>query len=277
MKKHILTVIFIVGFLLCIYPIASSFINELGQRNFIGTYESNIKEHKDELLKEIEKAKKYNEALYKSEDIVLDDTSILSSESYNNICDITGTGIMGNIEIPKIDLKLPIYHGTSNEALAGGAGHMEGSSFPVGGINTHSIITGHRGLPNATLFLRLDELVKDDLFYINLGDRTLYYKVNDIFVVEPEDMEKLKIEDGKDKVSLVTCTPYGINTHRLIITGERTEDIKKENVKIVEKVKGKLSKRKFLTNVLPFVLLFVGIIKMEVSRIRKRSEKYKEI
>lgn len=277
MKKYILTVVFVTGFLLCIYPIASSFINEFSQRNFVGTYENDIKEHKDELLKEIEKAEEYNRVLYKTEKMVSDDnTSILSSESYNNICDITGTGIMGSIEIPKIDLKLPIYHGTSDEALAGGSGHMEGTGFPVGGINTHSVITGHRGLPNATLFLRLDELTRGDSFCIHLGDITHYYKVENIFVVEPEDMERLKIEEGKDKISLVTCTPYGINTHRLIITGERTEDIKKEDVKIVEKVKEKLSPRKLFTNVLPFVLFFAVTIKMAVSRIRKRSEKNKE-
>lgn len=129
--------------------------------------------------------------------------------------------ILGSIEIPKINVNLPVYQGTDEETLKKGVGHISWSSPPIGGINTHSLLAGHRGLPGALLFTRLNELKEGDLFYIKINKKTLVYKVCNIKVVKPEETEELSIQEGRDLLSLVTCTPYGINTHRLVVTGER--------------------------------------------------------
>lgn len=134
-----------------------------------------------------------------------------------------GDGVMGSIDIPKIDVDLPIYHGTSESVLELGAGHLYGSSLPVGGTGTHSVITGHRGLVKALMFTRLDELKKGDSFYIKVMGETLGYKIDRISVIEPSDVSKLKIVKGEDRVTLMTCTPYGVNTHRLLVSGLRAK------------------------------------------------------
>lgn len=134
-----------------------------------------------------------------------------------------GSGVMGSISIPKIDVDIPIYHGTSESVLELGAGHLYGTSLPVGGEGTHSVITGHRGLIKALMFTRLDELEKGDSFYVKVMGETLGYKVDRIEVIEPSDVSKLKIVDGEDRVTLMTCTPYGVNTHRLLVSGVRAQ------------------------------------------------------
>ena len=134
----------------------------------------------------------------------------------------TGDGVMGAIRIPKISVRLPIYHGTSQSALASGAGHLYGSSLPVGGKNTHAVITGHRGLVDAMMFTRLDEMRVGDYFYIEVMGRTLGYRVDRISVIEPNDTSKLKIVPSEDRVTLMTCTPYGVNTHRLLVSAVRS-------------------------------------------------------
>ena len=146
------------------------------------------------------------------------------------------TGVMGVIVIPKISVKLPIYHGTEEDVLAVGAGHMEGSALPVGGENTRCVITGHRGLPNSKLFTRLDELKKEDLFFLDVCGRTLAYEVSKIEVIEPEITEVLEPEKGEDLVSLITCTPYGLNTHRLVVTGKRVPYRESERKNLPKKV-----------------------------------------
>ena len=142
---------------------------------------------------------------------------------YNNILNLDHSGIMGYLEIPCISVNLPIYHGTDAEILERGVGHLAASSIPVGGKSTHSVLTGHTGLSSAKLFTDLTEMKNDDLFFIHVLDRTLAYKVDQISVVKPEDTEKLQIIDGKDYVTLVTCTPYGVNDHRLLVRGARTK------------------------------------------------------
>lgn len=134
----------------------------------------------------------------------------------------SGGGVMGTIRIPKISVNLPIYHGTSQSALASGAGHLYGSSLPVGGKSTHAVITGHRGLVNATMFTRLDEMRVGDYFYLDVMGHTLGYQVDRISVIEPNDTSKLKIVPGEDRVTLMTCTPYGVNTHRLLVSAVRS-------------------------------------------------------
>ena len=252
---------FFTGFILCVYPMFAAVINDIRQSDVIGTYETKLQEKEDQLISEKLKAKEYNKELYDKKDAVIcnieDDN--LSEKNYYNIMDITNTGIMGSIEIPDIKVKLPIYHGTNEECLSSGAGHMEGTSFPVGGVNSHCVITGHRGLPGASLFLRLDELEEEDVFFIDLGGEKLFYKIVRISVVEPNDMDSLMIEEGKDLVSLVTCTPYGINTHRLIVTGERSEPLNEAEENICVKHK-KPSFRRVTMMFLPFILLLTGFI-----------------
>lgn len=143
-------------------------------------------------------------------------------QEYQSLLD-AGQGVMGSIRIPKIDVNLPIYHGTSEDALAVGAGHLYGTSLPVGGKSTHSVITGHRGLPNSLLFTRLDEMKKGDSFYIEVMGKTLGYKVDRITVIKPDDSSKLRITKGEDRATLMTCTPYGVNSHRLLVSGVRAE------------------------------------------------------
>jgi sortase A len=142
---------------------------------------------------------------------------------YNDTLDLTGTGVMGYIDIDKIGVELPIYHGVDAEVLQIGVGHLEGSSLPVGGVNTHCILSGHRGLPSAKLFTDLNEMAIGDRFTITVLDRVLTYEVDQIKVVLPEDASELAIEEGKDYCTLVTCTPYGINTHRLLVRGIRVD------------------------------------------------------
>lgn len=151
-----------------------------------------------------------------------DDGSASSKdEEYQGLLD-SGGGVMGTIRIPKISVNLPIYHGTSQSALASGAGHLYGNSLPVGGKNTHAVITGHRGLVNATMFTRLDEMRVGDYFYLDVMGHTLGYQVDRISVIEPNDTSKLKIVPGEDRVTLMTCTPYGVNTHRLLVSAVRS-------------------------------------------------------
>lgn len=262
---------FLFGFILCVYPMIAAFADDIRQIGIIGTYENKIMENEDLLIKEKNKAEEYNKALYEKNSIVINEenTEILKEENYYNIYDITGTGIMASIEIPCINVKLPVYHGTSEETLSSGAGHMEGTSFPIGGQNSHCVITGHRGLPDANLFLRLDELEKGDLFYISSGKDVLAYKVREIKIIEPEDIKIMDIEEGKDLVSLVTCTPYGINTHRLVVTAERTK-ILKEKMETVNKTKAyKSSLRRIIMMFLPFILLLTGMVILISERKRR--------
>ena len=142
---------------------------------------------------------------------------------YDSLLDANGTGMMGYITIPEIRCKLPIYHGVEDSVLQVGIGHIEGSSLPVGGRGTHCVLSGHRGLPSAKLFTDLDKLEKGDIFLLHIYDKVLTYEIDQISIVEPEDYGLLEIEDGKDLCTLLTCTPYGINTHRLLVRGHRVE------------------------------------------------------
>lgn len=274
-SKVIPRVVFILGFLICIYPLGSSMIEAFYQREAITTYEKAVNSiDKIELEEEYKKAEEYNSALFNYNNSMLSTSSlsILGEESYNNILNI-GNGIMGSIEIPKINVNLPIYHGTSDEVLSIGVGHVYSSSLPIGGINSRSVLTGHRGLPNAKLFTRLDEVVEGDLFFIRIQDKTLAYKVNKIEVIEPEDVDAVSIIEGKDLVSLITCTPYGINTHRLVVTGERVPYEKSEYEGIQSKT---MSYREIIFASIPFVFLG-GAIVFRIRDKKSRKERENEI
>ena len=236
-RKVVGNIFFCVGILLCSYPFISGMVHRQEQRTVISTYESNLVQDTKEMDRVLEKAKEYNRILNDIKGIVvessLQEMNGLSDEEYNNQLNMTGSGVMGSLEIPKIDVNLPIYHGTEDSVLSKGVGHLQGSNLPVGEKNTRSILTGHRGLPSAKLFTRLDELKKGDLFFIRVCGKILAYEVRKIEVIKPEEAETLSVVSGKDLVSLITCTPYGINTHRLVVTGERVtyEQKKQDNIK----------------------------------------------
>ena len=276
-RKILINAIFIIGLILCSYPIISNLIESYYQKNIIATYSKNIsnREAKD-LEKEYKRAMEYNEKLYSIQNTNIvnnkdsKDNSILSEDSYNNILNM-GNGVMGSIEIPKINVNLPIYHNTFDEVLSVGAGHVFGSSLPVGGMNTRSFLTAHRGLPSAKLFTRLDELVEGDLFFIRVLDKTLAYKIYDIKEILPEDISSIRTEEGKDLVSLITCTPYGINTHRLVVTGERVPFVQSEYDEIKEKP---LSLRELLFISIPliFILTIGGLKIKKIIKNRRKGE-----
>ena len=233
-------------------------IEQRHQADAVATYQKAADKSEDKLEQMLAKAKEYNDMLYQSEGAIVDgmDTQLLSDQSYQSVLDISGTGTMGSLDIPKINVELPIYHGTEEEALSNGIGHLQGSSLPIGGENVHSVLTGHRGLPSSKLLVRLDEMETGDLFFVRVANETLAYRVSDIQVVKPEETSCLKIQPGKDLVSIVTCTPYGINTHRLVVTGERVAYKKAEYERIKTEIP---SVRELLFTILPFAFIAVSI------------------
>lgn len=239
----------------------------------ISTYESKVKHtDKAKINEQIQRAHNYNDMLFQTMGASVGDidTDILSDESYENILNLSDNGIMGSIEIPKIGVDLPIYHGTSDDVLSNGVGHLQNSSFPVGGENTRTVLTGHRGLPNAKLFTRLDELKKDDLFYIHVGNKTLAYQIYKIEIVKKEEApDVLGIEEGKDLATLLTCTPYGINTHRLILTGKRVPYSEKKKEAIEPEM---MSWRELLFTALPFLIVFMLVIRFIILNKRKERK-----
>lgn len=226
-KKWLLRAMFLIGFLLCAFPFISEIVVGYKQSKVVATYQEIAEANEDKCETILQFAQLYNDNLYYADVGLQYDPVILSHTNYLKQLDITGNGIMGSLDIPKIDVNLPIYHGTSEEVLANGIGHIEGTSLPVGNINSHVALSGHRGLPSSKLLVRLDEMEEGDYFYIRCGNMTMAYQVISIQVVDPEDTECIAIQEGKDLVSLVTCTPYGINTHRLVVTGEHVTYVPK--------------------------------------------------
>lgn len=256
-KFSVWNLIFILGLICTAYPLVASIYEGFIQRNTIATFTQERENASEEdLIKLLEEAKEYNDNLWQSRGGVVGniDMDFYSDENYQRQLRSENSEVMGYIEIPKISVNLPIYHGTDDEILKIGVGHFQGSSLPVGEENTRSILTGHRGLPNSKLFTRLDEMEKGDLFYLTTAGQTIAYKVNDIEVIEPDEVDKLETVSGKDLVSLITCTPYGLNTHRLIVTGERTDynPIVKSSIS-----SSGMSLRELIFAALPF--LFIGI------------------
>ena len=230
MKKKlsniVIILIFVAGLSLLVYPFVANKWNSYRQDRLISNYEKIVSQKSDSIDydAEMKKAKAYNDALAPH---ILPDSFIKAEnqksedKSYISALNLAGDGIMGIVEIPKIDVKLPIYHTTSEEVLSKAAGHLEGSSLPVGGKDTHAVISAHRGLPSATLFTDLDQVKKGDHFLVHVLNKTLCYEVDSIVETEPDDTSALAVQEGKDLVSLLTCTPYGVNTQRLIVTGHR--------------------------------------------------------
>lgn len=226
MKKHLsnmlLILVLIVGLSLILYPTVSDHWNALHQSQAIMNYAEEVTQ-----LDEKQYAELWNAAVAYNQKLPGKENPYLVSEEqkaeYTQLLNLSGTGIMGYIEVPKIGVSLPIYHGVSDHVLQVAIGHLEWTSLPTGGLSTHCVISGHRGLPSARLFTDLDRLATGDLFVIRVLDEILTYEVDQILVVEPDETKALLIEQGMDLCTLVTCTPYGVNTHRLLVRGHRVE------------------------------------------------------
>lgn len=225
----IAVLIFLCGAGIFLYPLISNGLAEKHQSDVIQDYQKHLNdEDKSFYASEMQKAREYNESLVGDpvHDPFVPGTGYALPDNYLDCLNIDG--IMGYIEIPKIQVKLPIYHGTSSETLEKGVGHIESTTLPIGGDFTHSVLTGHRGLPSAKLFTDLDQLKVGDRFYIHVLDQVLAYEVDQIQIILPEEMQVLSNIPGRDLITLVTCTPYGVNTHRLLVRGTRIPYIPEE-------------------------------------------------
>ncbi len=223
MKKDrtnlILVLIFIIGLSVVLYPTVSDYWNSRTQSRAIASYSETVAAMDEEDYNEVfAAAESYNQALGK---VKMPFVNFDQVEGYEELLDVSGTGIMGYVTIEKIRVELPIYHGTEDSVLQIAAGHLQGSSLPVGGKGTHSVISAHRGLPSAKLFTDLGELEEGDTFTVTVLNRKLTYRVNQIRIVEPQEIQELEIDPEEDYCTLMTCTPYGINSHRLLVRGIR--------------------------------------------------------
>ena len=216
----------LVGVCIVAYPTVSDHWNARVQSRAITAYQRVVSDASDEAIGRARAAAAlYNQALFDTQQRGVPTGEVLSA--YDDTLNLGGDGIMGYLVIPSIDVRLPIYHGTSDEVLQTAAGHVASSSLPLGGASTHAVLLGHRGLPSARLFTDLDQLERGDYFELHVLNDVLYYKVYDIRIVEPVEMNDLRVEVGRDMVTLATCTPYGVNTHRLLIMGERMPEPEK--------------------------------------------------
>ena len=213
----------LVGLSLLLYPTISNCWNSFHQSKTIATYMETVAEMDDSDYEGMwREAQAYNTALPRDQGRF--QLSEEEKQVYEGLLRVSDDGIMGYVEIPSINVELPIYHGTDEEILQIAVGHIQGSSLPVGGPGTHCVISGHRGLPSAKLFTDLDQLTKGDIFILHVLDETLTYEVDQIHIVEPDDVSLLSMEEGEDLCTLVTCTPYGVNSHRLLVRGHRVEN-----------------------------------------------------
>ena len=219
----LLALVFLAGLSFLLYPVVSNYLNTRMQSGVVSGYQEYVQTtNTEEHLRMISQAKQYNEDL-----LSLPKGFAMTEEQkavYNSLLNLSGSGMMGYLEIPCIDVTLPIYHGTEEDVLQQAIGHIEWSSLPVGGESTHCVVSGHRGLPTADLLTHIDRMRLGDRFYLNVLGQTLEYQVDAINVVLPSDTSLLTIEEGKDYVTLLTCTPYGINSHRLLVRGSRILD-----------------------------------------------------
>lgn len=277
-KDIIRLLVLVVAFAVLLYPTVSSYVNEKNGSKVVSNYDAeSVRLSNAEKEKMLEDARAYNKEMLSNIDLI--DPFSQGEKSldarYESLLNIDGSGMMGYIRIPKIKVEIPIYHGTSESVLQAGVGHFWGTSLPVGGESTHTVLTGHRGLPTKTLFTNMDKLVKGDVFYIKVLDETLAYKVDQILTVLPEETEALSIVPGQDYATLVTCTPYAINTHRLLVRGHR---IPYEEAVKIEKNTSTGIELSFTTKVLIVTLgiIFIGlIIAMLYSLYDKRRRKKK--
>ena len=227
MRRKLSTILFVIVFLaglsLLLYPTVSDYWNSFHQSRAIASYVDAVDNTDEQKLEEMRQAAEaYNEKLLSKQDRY--DMSDSDRAEYESLLDVSGTGVMGYVEIPSINVSLPIYHGTDNTILQIGVGHIEGTSLPVGGASTHCAVSGHRGLTSSKLFTDIDQMAEGDTFKLYVLGETLTYEVDQIRTVLPDELDDLAIEEGKEYCTLVTCTPYGINSHRLLVRGHRVEN-----------------------------------------------------
>ena len=279
-SKLMIGIIFLAGLSLLLYPFVANQWNNYRQKQLISSYEQTVSQKEAsngiDYDAELKKAEAYNEALLPS---ILPDSFAIADASeedqtYMNTLNIAGDEMMGIVEIPKIDIKLPIYHTTEEDVLKQAAGHLEGSSLPIGGKSTHAVISAHRGLPSASLFTDLDQLKKGDHFLIHVLNKTLCYEVDKISVVKPEETSALAVEEGEDLVTLLTCTPYGVNTERLLVRGHR---VPYEEQKVADE-KTPLSGISLHTNYLLWVIIglvittiFILMLYLKEKKLQKKK------
>ncbi len=226
---------YLIAFSLILYPVVSNYVNQLHSTTIATDYEQEVSHLSENLENEmIEQAREYNKSLIGISSFIdpFSDTEGIQTEDdvYNNLLKIDDTGMMGYIDIPKLDIVLPVYHGISEKVLQSGVGHLPNTSLPVGGESSHAVLSGHRGLANAKIFTDLNKMEVGDVFYIKVLHHTFAYQVDQILTVLPSETDALQIEKGKDYVTLVTCTPYAVNTHRLLVRGTRIPYEEAKNV-----------------------------------------------
>ena len=276
MKRKVINIIIIalalIGVVLLVYPYVTYRLSERDQTYVVQQYDDSLaKMTEQQMQKEWERARAYNASLATS---VLYDPFASGQKDmdaeYLSLLDIAGNGVMCHIEIPKIKVDLPVFHGVSLSTLEKGAGHLEGSSLPVGGAGTHAVMTAHTGLNSAKLFTDLVELEIGDGFYIHTLDQILAYRVDNILTVEPEDVGALSMVDGKDYVTLVTCTPYGVNSHRLLVRGVRVDYSPEEIQQAIADTDTVISKETVMLLAGAALLFLLIITILLVTRMKKR-------
>ena len=272
MKEKLVTVvltgIMLVGIGLLVYPSFADYWNSFHQSRAIMSYAESVSNMNEEEYEGIlEQARLYNEKLAKNGiNWTMTDEE---KEEYRKNLDIAGNGVMGYIKIRKIDVMLPVFHGTEESVLQTSIGHLQESSLPVGGPNTHSMLSGHRGLPSARLFTDLDKLTPGDTFTITILNETMTYEVDHVWIVEPNDLSHLQIEEGKDLCTLITCTPYGINTHRLLVRGHRVNNLDGDAMVTADAIQ---IRPVFIAPFLAIPLLLILLVYMLVSTAIKNRE-----
>ncbi|GCF95826.1 class C sortase [Enterococcus florum] len=276
MKRIILAIcILLIGVGVLGYPTLSNYLAEKNGSYALDTYEKEVKkQNQAQLLAEWRKAKAFNENLAGNpvHDPFVEGSGYAIQGNYFNVLNVNNT--MGRLEIPKIKVELPIYHGTEAETLKRGIGHLEGSSLPTGGKSTHSVLTGHTGLSGAKMLTDLTELGKGDLFYLTILDKTFAYRVDKIQVVEPEQVDALKLIKGEDHCTLLTCTPYGVNSHRLLVRGVRTKYVPEEKAKIKSVENTEVNRKVMIAAIVTagVMLLLIGIRLYLIYKENKKAE-----
>ena len=272
-KARVLVAVFILGTGMILYPFLSNYYNSFHATRAIIDYAESVSAlNEEDTDKIIQSAQEYNRELSNS------GTQFNRSEElktrYQSELNPDGDGIMGYLEIPKTEIYLPVYHGTEDNVLQVAAGHVDWSSLPVGGSGTHCVISGHRGLPSARLFTDIDKLEKGDEIYMSVLDRTYTYIVDNSYIVLPQDVDNLKIENGKDYLSLVTCTPYGVNTHRLIVRAVRLENAE-NSVKVTARPEGEIIAPIVTAPIIgiPVLVIMLILINFRDGMIKRRIEK----
>lgn len=283
MKSKILgmliALLFVAGYATLNYPVLGTLYNQIRESKVLDSYDQAVQTMDEKKRQKYwEEAQEYNAMLARENPQLSDAFSQEEKKpdsAYNHVLNMEESGVMGALEIPKISLYLPIYHGTTQEVLEKGVGHLEGSSIPIGGKDTHAVLTGHRGLPSAELFSNLDQLERNDEFYIHILGKTLAYKVFNVETVLPEETGHLAIAKGQDRVTLVTCTPYGINTHRLLVHAKRVpykEDTDTESQKS-NLWKWLLKQKTFLISTGVLLLLLIYSVVRSFTGKKKRKKR----